>query len=152
MTRYDPTDFEWKVIHVWTAPYEQGISTAFRRLGQVHSCVRPVARGASPLAMPLPGGVRMELPTVQPLMENAMTTSDKVARRKATLLQLAADLLNVPKACKVFGYSRQQLYEIRGNYQVYGTEGLIDRLPGLRLPHPNRVAGDLPPANSSSLR
>ena len=44
------------------------------------------------------------------------------------------------KACRLVGYSRQQFYEIRRNYQVYGAEGLIDRLPGARGPHPNRVS------------
>lgn len=28
------------------------------------------------------------------------------------------------------GYSRQQFYEIRRNFQTYGAHGLIDRLPG----------------------
>jgi transposase InsO family protein len=37
------------------------------------------------------------------------------------------------------GYSRQQFYEIRRNYQTFGAEGLIDRLPGPKGPHPNRV-------------
>jgi len=37
------------------------------------------------------------------------------------------------------GYSRQQFYEIRRNFQTYGTQGLIDRLPGAKGPHPNRV-------------
>ena len=40
-------------------------------------------------------------------------------------------------------YSRQQFYEIRRNYQTYGAEGLIDRLPGARGPHPNRVAKEV---------
>lgn len=68
-----------------------------------------------------------------------MTTNHKVARRKLSLLELAADLSNVSKACKLMGYSRQQFYEIRRNYQTYGSEGLIDRMPGARGPHPNRV-------------
>lgn len=68
-----------------------------------------------------------------------MTTKDKVARRKLSLLELATDLDNVSKACKLMGYSRQQFYEIRRNFQTYGAEGLIDRLPGARGPHPNRV-------------
>jgi predicted methyltransferase len=38
------------VIHVWTAPVEQEVLTAFCD-GQGHSCVRPIARGARPLAM-----------------------------------------------------------------------------------------------------
>ena len=41
------------------------------------------------------------------------------------------------------GYSRQQFYEIRRNYQVYGSEGLIDRLPGAKGPHPNRVSEEV---------
>ena len=38
------------------------------------------------------------------------------------------------------GYSRQHFYEIRRNLQVHGAEGLLDRLPGAKGPHPNRVA------------
>lgn len=72
-----------------------------------------------------------------------MTTKDKVARRKLSLLELATDLDNVSKACKLMGYSRQQFYEIRRNFQTYGAEGLVDRLPGARGPHPNRVPEDV---------
>ncbi|QJT08135.1 IS481 family transposase [Oceanidesulfovibrio marinus] len=68
-----------------------------------------------------------------------MTTKRKVARRKMSLLELATELGNVSKACKIMGYSRQQFYEIRRNYQTFGAEGLLDRLPGPRGPHPNRV-------------
>ena len=69
-----------------------------------------------------------------------MTTESKVARRKRSLLQLATDLQNVSRACRLMGYSRQQFYEIRRNYQTFGAEGLIDRLPGAKGPHPNRVS------------
>lgn len=72
-----------------------------------------------------------------------MTTKDKVARRKLSLLELATDLDNVSKACKVMGYSRQQFYEIRRNFQTFGADGLIDRLPGARGPHPNRVSEEV---------
>jgi transposase InsO family protein len=58
-----------------------------------------------------------------------MTTEQKVARRKLSLLELASDLGNVSKACKVIGYSRQQFYEIRRNFQSLLTKH--DRL--LRL-------------------
>jgi hypothetical protein len=68
-----------------------------------------------------------------------MTTQEKITRRKLSLLDLASDLGNVSKACKVIGYSRQQFYEIRRNFQTYGAAGLIDRRPGPRNPHPNRV-------------
>ena len=69
-----------------------------------------------------------------------MTTNEKVARRKLSLLELAKDMQNVSKACQVMGYSRQQFYEIRRNYQTFGAEGLMDKLPGPRGPHPNRVS------------
>ena len=72
-----------------------------------------------------------------------MTTKDKVARRKLSLLDLASELSNVSRACKVMGYSRQQFYEIRRNFQTYGAEGLIDRLPGAKGPHPNRVPAEI---------
>jgi transposase InsO family protein/transposase-like protein len=68
-----------------------------------------------------------------------MTTGSKIARRKLSLLELASDLANVSKACRIIGYSRQQFYEIRRNFQTYGSQGLIDRLPGPKGPHPNRV-------------
>lgn len=68
-----------------------------------------------------------------------MTTTHKITRRKLSLLELASDLQNVSKACKLIGYSRQQFYEIRRNYQTYGSQGLVDRLPGAKGPHPNRV-------------
>ena len=72
-----------------------------------------------------------------------MTTREKVARRKLSLLELAKELDNVSRACKVTGYSRQQFYDIRRNFQTYGAEGPLDRLPGSRSPHPNRVAGEV---------
>jgi len=74
-----------------------------------------------------------------------MTTvqAEKIARRKLTLLQLAQEIGNVSKACKVVGYSRQQFYEIRRNFRLYGAEGLLDQLPGPRGPQPNRVSEDV---------
>ncbi len=71
-----------------------------------------------------------------------MTTvqAEKIARRKLSLLQLAQALGNVSKACRIVCYSRQHFYEIRRNFQVHGAEGLLDRLPGAKGPHPNRVA------------
>ena len=72
-----------------------------------------------------------------------MTTKDKVARRKLSLLELAKELDNVSRACKVMGYSREQFYEIRRNFQTDGAQGVLDRLPGPRGPHPNRVAAEV---------
>ena len=74
-----------------------------------------------------------------------MTTvqEEKIARRKLSLLQLAQELGNVSRACKIVGYSRQQFYEVRRNFQLYGAEGLIDQIPGPRGPHPNRVGEEV---------
>jgi transposase InsO family protein len=72
-----------------------------------------------------------------------MTACLKVARRKLSLLDLAHDLDNVSKACKLMGYSRQQFYEIRRNFQTYGANGLVDRIPGSKGPHPNRVSQEI---------
>jgi hypothetical protein len=69
-----------------------------------------------------------------------MTTESKIARRKLSLLELASDMANVSRACRIIGYSRQQFYEIRRNYQTYGSKGLLDRFPGPKGPHPNRVS------------
>jgi transposase InsO family protein len=69
-----------------------------------------------------------------------MTTDKRLARRKLTLLELARDLGNVSKACRIAGYSRQQFYEIRRNFQTFGADGLVDKVAGPRHPHPNRVA------------
>ena len=68
------------------------------------------------------------------------TIAQKAARRKLRLLELAADLDNVSKACKIMGYSRQQFYEIRRNFQTLGSEGLLDKVRGPKNPHPNRVS------------
>lgn len=72
-----------------------------------------------------------------------MTTKDKIARRKLSLLELASEMSNVSKACRIMGYSRQQFYEVRRNCQTYGADGRIDRLPGTRGPHPNRVSEEV---------
>ncbi len=39
-------------------------------------------------------------------------------------------------------YSRQQFYEIWRNY-CYGVEGLLDRIPGAKGAHPNRVSEEV---------
>ena len=52
-----------------------------------------------------------------------MTTEKQIALRKLSLLELASELSNVSKACKVMGYSRQQFHEIRRNFKTYGADG-----------------------------
>lgn len=50
--------------------------------------------------------------------ENRMTAvqAEKMARRKLSLLQLAQELGNVSRACRIVGYSRQHFDEIRCNF------------------------------------
>ena len=76
-------------------------------------------------------------------MTTNTTVQTKAARRKLNLLELASEMENVSKACKIMGYSRQQFYEIRRNFQTYGAQGLLDKLPGATGPHPNRVSEEV---------
>ena len=55
---------------------------------------------------------------IEPERKTTMTAKDKIARRKLSLLELASDLANVSRACNLMGYSRQQFYEIRRNFQT----------------------------------
>jgi len=72
-----------------------------------------------------------------------MTTDVRIARRKLSLLDLAQEIGNVSKACKLVGYSRQQFYEIRRNFQTFGAAGLLDKIRGPKGPHPNRLAPEI---------
>lgn len=76
-------------------------------------------------------------------MTTNATIAQKAARRKLSLLELASDMDNVSKACKIMGYSRQQFYEIRRNFQTLGSEGLLDKARGPKEPHPNRLSETL---------
>jgi len=72
-----------------------------------------------------------------------MTTKDKVARRKLSMLELASEISNVSKACRIMGYSRQQFYEIRRNFQTYGAEGLMPSIDGRCIPTPQAIADNV---------
>jgi transposase InsO family protein len=73
-------------------------------------------------------------------MTDNTTVAQKAARRKLNILELANDLGNVSEACRRIGYSRDQFYEIRRNYQAFGSEGLLDKARGPKNPHPNRAS------------
>lgn len=68
-----------------------------------------------------------------------MTALPQSTRRKMSLLQLAEELGNVSKACKIMGYHRDTFYEVRRAFQVGGVEGLLEKKRGPKRPHPNRV-------------
>jgi transposase InsO family protein len=72
-----------------------------------------------------------------------MTAVSQSTRRKLSLLQLAAELDNVSKACRIMGYHRDTFYEIRRAFQVNGVAGLIEERRGPRGPHPSRVAPEI---------
>jgi transposase InsO family protein len=71
-----------------------------------------------------------------------MTTQDKIARAKLSILELAEYLKNVSQACRINGVSRQHFYDIKKAYDEQGIEGLRDktrRKPCIK----NRVAPEV---------
>jgi transposase InsO family protein len=72
-----------------------------------------------------------------------MTALSQSTKRKLSLLQLADELGNVAKACRIMGYHRDTFYEVRRAFQVGGVAALVESRRGPRSPHPNRVAPDI---------
>jgi len=68
-----------------------------------------------------------------------MTAPSQSTRRKLSLLQLAEELNNVSKACRIMGYHRDTFYEVKRAFQVGGVAALVEQRRGPRNPHPNRV-------------
>ena len=71
-----------------------------------------------------------------------MTTQEKIAKAKLSILELAEYLKNVSEACRINGVSRQHFYDIKKAYEEHGLEGLKDktrRKPCLK----NRVAPEI---------
>ena len=76
--------------------------------------------GGSGGAMPILIGVKIcSQKTIQSVRRDDIIPKDKVVLRKFSLLELATEIDNVSKACKLMGYSRQQFHEIRRNFQTY---------------------------------
>ena len=65
----------------------------------------------------------------------AMTESTK---RKLSLLELAEELGNVSKACRIMGYHRDAFYEVRRAFQVGGVAALASKHPGFVEMYPER--------------
>jgi hypothetical protein len=68
-----------------------------------------------------------------------MTALTESTRRKLSLLELAEELGDVSKACRIMGYHRDTFYEIRRAFQVGGVTALVEKQRGPKGPHPNRV-------------
>lgn len=72
-----------------------------------------------------------------------MTAQSQSTKRKLSLLQLAEELGNVSKACKLMGYHRDTFYEVRRAFQVGGVAALVEERRGPKNPHPNRVGPEV---------
>ena len=72
-----------------------------------------------------------------------MTAVAQSTRRKLSLLQLAEELNNVSKACRIMGYHRDTFYEVKRAFQTSGVAGLVEQRRGPRNPHPNRLPADV---------
>jgi hypothetical protein len=79
-----------------------------------------------------------------------MTAASHSTRRKLSLLQLAEELGNVSKACKLMGYHRDTFYAVKRAFQIGGVATLVEQKRGPRNPHPNRVAPDIEQRISTS--
>jgi transposase InsO family protein len=71
-----------------------------------------------------------------------LTALSQSTKRKLSLLQLAEELNNLSRACKIMGFHRDTFYEARRAFQTSGVGALVEQRRGARGPHPNRVSAE----------
>jgi transposase len=67
-----------------------------------------------------------------------MDASEKIARQRLSVLELAEQLGNISEACRRCGMDRTSFYKWKRRFQTHGLEGLKD-LPPIHKSHPQAV-------------
>lgn len=56
-------------------------------------------------------------------------TNEKIIKNKVGLINLAQELGNISKACKIMGYSRETFYRYQEAVKQGGIEALLEKPP-----------------------
>jgi transposase InsO family protein len=72
----------------------------------------------------------------------SMNPSEKIARHRLSVLELAQALGNVSVACRQRGMTRTQFYDYKRRFELQGLEGLKD-LPPMHKTHPQTTSPEV---------